>query len=255
MNLIEIKRLFTRPEPYISFIIGLLILNRPLIEAMLTGAIDSGSISQYLSVPFAMSDFTPFAAVFCVLPYANSFCEDYNTRFFRFIVCRSGTKKYAFSKSVITTISGGLVMSAIVFSTIILCGILADSPETPDKIEFMRDSIWVRSGIIYVMNGYLYLFLRVLLAFLFGCVWSSIGLTISTFITNRYVTYIAPFVIYQMMWFVFDETKWNPVYLLRCDSNFIPSLTFVFTYQSILILVFLTTSILMITRRVYTWSS
>ena len=246
----DIKRIFTRPLLYVAIVVGVIILNRPLIEALVSGSLGSGSLSQVLSVPFAMSDFTPFAAIFCSLPFSDSFCEDYNTGYIRSIVSRSGVRKYAIVRDVSVAISGGFSMFIIILITILFCGVLSDLPETPDKVEFMRNSIWVRSGIIYIAHGYPYLAIRLLFAFLFGSVWSLVGLTISTIFTNRYVTYIAPFVIYQSLWFVFDEEKWNPVYLLRCDSNFIPSLGFVIVYQFTIILFLSIISCFLIRKKV-----
>lgn len=250
MIAVEIKRILIRPALYISILLGLLILNRPLFENIISGTIGEGSISQFLSVPFALSDFTPFATVFCVLPYADSYCEDYNSGYYRFTVCRLGSKKYAYLRSVNVALSGGLVMASIILITILFCGSLANLSDTSDRIEFMRNSIWVRSGIIYVMNGIPYLALRVVFGFLFGCVWALVGLFISTILTNKYVTYIAPFVLYQLLWFVLAETKWNPVYLLRGDSGFIPSISFVLIYQTVVIILLLVVSSLLIRRKV-----
>lgn len=246
----EIRRIMNRPIIYISILVGVLILNRPLIEAVCTNALGSGSISQVLSVPLAMSDFTPFAAVFCVLPYADSFCDDYNSGSIYNIVSRSGIKKYSLIRGITVFVSGGIVMAIILLVTILFCGLLSDLPDTPETVQFMDKTIWVRSGIIYVMNGNLYLFLRIVLGFLFGGLWSLVGLFISTLICNRYVTYIAPFVIYQFMWFVFDETKWNPVYMLRGDSNFIPSLSFVLLYQFSAILFMYVLSVICVSKKV-----
>lgn len=249
MFISEIKRMFSRPLLYVSLIVGVILINRPLLESMLE-PVESASISQILSVPFAMSSFSPFAAIFCALPFADSFCEDFNTGYIRSVISRSGLKKYALARCLSVALSGGLVMAGIIAVTILHCGILADSPDTPETVEFMRNSIWMRSGIIFVMNGIPYLLLRVFFGFLFGCVWSLIGLLTSTILTNKYVTYIAPFVLYQMLWFVLNETMWNPVYMFRGDSNFIPSIGFVIAYQASLILVLILASFLLIQRKV-----
>ncbi len=249
MFMSETKRIFSRPLLYVSFIVGVLLINRPLLEAFFE-PVDSASITQILSVPLALSSFSPFAAIFCALPFADSFCEDFNSGYIRSVVSRTGVKKYALTRCLSVALSGGLVMAGIITVTIIHCGILADSPDTPESISFMRNSIWMRSGIIFVMNGIPYLLLRVLFGFLFGCVWSLIGLLISTVLTNKYVTYIAPFILYQMLWFLLNETMWNPVYMLRGDSNFIPSIAFVIVYQMVLILILIFSSCLLIKRKV-----
>lgn len=250
MLLGEIKRILSRPIFYITLIVGMFIINRPLLEGMCAGTMGAGSISQYLSIPFAMSDFTPFAALFCTLPFADSFCEDYNTGYYRLVIHRSGTNKYAFLRCFSVAFSGGIVMSGIILATIIICALLSDMPDTPETVDFMRNSIWFRSGIIFVMNGLPYSIMRVLFAFIFGNVWSLIGLVLSAILPNKYITVIAPFVIYQCLWFVLDETKWNPVYLLRGDSNYIPSISFVIMYQTINIILLFISSFLLIRKKV-----
>ncbi len=245
----EIKRMFSRPLLYVSFIVGVLLINRPLLVTMFEPS-GSGSISQYLSMPFALSSFSPFAAIFCAVPFADSFCDDFNSGYIRSVVSRAGVKRYALLRCLAVALSGGLVMAGIIAVTILHCGILADVPDTPETVAFMRNSIWMRSGIIFVMNGIPYLLLRVLFGFLFGCVWSLIGLFTSTILTNKYVTYIAPFVLYQMLWFVLSDSMWNPVYMFRGDSDFIPSISFVLVYQLVLILVLILFSCLLIRRKV-----
>ncbi|MCQ2534139.1 MAG: hypothetical protein MJ172_06195 [Clostridia bacterium] len=141
-------------------------------------------------------------------------------------------------------------MATIVFIVISLCVFLSKTPDTVETVDFLNRSIWVRTGIIYVCNGYLFYALRILLAFLFGAVWSIIGLAISTLITNKYVTLIVPFVIYQISWYSLPEKMINPVYLLRANFEGIPSVGFVVAYQSILIILFCTISVYGIRARV-----
>lgn len=231
----DLRRMALSPKIYVSFSIGVLILLRPLFAAIAQRA--DGSFFQFLSVPFGLSDFTPFAAVFCVLPFADSFCDDYNSGYVNAVCTRSGVKKYSVLRSLTVAISGGITMAAIVAVTILTCALLASQPDTAETVQFMRNSIWAKMDLILRFNGMVLVAVKVILAFMFGCLWALVGLAISTVFVNRYVTYIAPFVIYQGLWFLLPESPLNPVYLLRGDSNFIPSLWFMLCWQGFLIAV------------------
>lgn len=231
----DLKRMLKAPGIYLSVFLSLFILLRPLAGAFVEKA--NGTFLQILSVPFATSDFTPFAAIFCVLPFAGSFCEDYNSGYIKSIALRIGVKKYAQQRCLTVILSGGIMMALTVMIVIVVCACLANMPETEETVAFMRTTIWARMGILMKYHGILFVMLKVLLAFLFGAVWALIGLTISVFLTNLYITYIAPFTLYQILWLLLEGSAFNPVYLLRGDSNFIPSFEFILIYQVVIIIV------------------
>lgn len=228
------RRVIKRPHIYISIIIGVYVLLRPLKEAFF-GSV-TGTFSQFISVPFGLSDFTPFAALFCVFPFADSFCEDYNSGYFRFITTRVGIKSYSLQRCLTVSFTGGIVMAFMVFFALVVCAILANQPETFETALFMSGSIWWRMGIILKYNGIFLILCKTLLGFLFGCLWALVGLTVSTIIVNKYVTLIVPFVIYQGLRSMIGHSTFNPGYMLRGDSELLPSLWFVLAYQIILII-------------------
>lgn len=251
MFVADIRRILTKRLFFISIILGVLLILRPLLDSLLFTEIGEGSISQILSVPFALSDFTPFAAIFCVLPFADSFCEDLYTNYITFVAARVGKRKYVVTRAVTVMISGGMVMAIIVAITIVFCSMLSTSPDTPENTMFMRNSIWYKSGLMFKFGGFFYLALRVVFAYLFGNVWSLVGLVVSTVTTNKYAVLIVPFIIYELTWFILEGSKFNPVYLLRCDSEYIPSMGFVFIYQLLVIVVLFIFSVVGMNRKAF----
>lgn len=229
----DMKRMFHGAGFYLAFLISLLILLRPLKEAIFEKA--DGTFFQFLSVPLALSDFTPFAALFCVIPYAWSFCEDYNTGYIKNIISRIGIKKYSLQRCFTVMLSGGILMASIILTVCLICAGLATMPEISESAAFLSRTIWADLNLLFVADGLAVVGLRVLLAFLFGSLWSLSGLVVSVLITNRYITLIAPFVVYQILWFLLEGNAFNPVYQLRGDSNYLPSLWFVLGYQICLI--------------------
>lgn len=128
-------------------------------------------------------------------------------------------------------------MMAFVFGVVILiCAGLANLPETAETAAFMRKTIWAEMGLV-VEHPVLLGMLKILLAFLFGAVWAMVGLVVSVLCANPYITCIAPYVLYQVLWLLLEGSALNPVYYLRGDSDFIPSFWFAVVYQGSWILV------------------
>lgn len=225
----ELKSLFTSIKLYISIIIGAALFLHPLFSYTKSWSLLSPV--ELLSYPLATSDFTPFAALFCVLPYADSFCNDYNSGYYRFILYRISATKYAIMKCSIAAISGALVMATYMSLAVFLSNICAGEVNTVDSVVFMQHTVWGKSGIILFHDGVIYYALRIFVAAMFGSVWALVGLLTAAVIVNKYVTIVFPFVIYQFLWYIMSEKAINPVYLLRADDTRIPSLSFVIIYQ------------------------
>lgn len=230
----DIHRIATDKKAYLAFAAGLFLLLRPLFDIL--GYWHNYSPIELLSIPLGISDFSPFAAIFCVFPFSESFCEDINSGYYYSIVSRTGVKHYAMQRCFSVGLSGGIVVGAIMLATIGFCLIAVGINAPPDDYSFMDNTMWAQTGILQIWNGKLLYFIRVFVAFLFGYVWAMVGLTVSVLIPNRYVTLIAPFVLYQFLWFLMSESPFNPVYMFRGDSNFIPSFGFLLFYQCLIIL-------------------
>jgi len=243
----DIRRSLTGIRFWGSMGICLLILLRPLSGVLaeqilfrsLAGELSQrteATFFQLLSIPFATSGFTPFAAAFCPLPFSDSFCEDYNSAYSRHIVIRIGSRRYARGRTLCVMLTGGLMMAAVVLITCLICAGLADQPESEETVAFMARSVWGRMDLLLLMHGRVVVGLKVMLAFLFGSLWALVGLAVSVIWTNRYITVIAPFAFYQALWLRLEGKGWNPVYLLRGDSDYIPSLGYIFLVQGTCIL-------------------
>ena len=83
--------------------------------------------------------------------------------------------------------------------------------------------------------------LLLVLAFLFGAVWSNVGLCISAFIPNRYIALAAPFALYFVTHLIFYRIGFllvlSPVNMLMPATTFIPNISYPFIYQAVLFVV------------------
>ena len=245
----DIQRFLYSMSFIISILLAFILLFRPLLTNWITWGFRgiAADAMTLLSEPLALSSFTPFAVLFCALPYSISFCEDYNSGYMRTIIVRIGKFRYIANRIISVMFSGTLAMGIPIATIILLCVIGATQPITQDTLDWLP-----RNWIPYTqhMSGLWMFILKILLAMLFGAVWSLMALFISTLIPNRYVTLIAPFVIYQAMWALLPESQWNPLYQLRADFEGLPSIWFSFTYQICLTCILVFASALGMRRRI-----
>ena len=187
-----------------------------------------------LTIPMALSGFVPFAAIFAVIPYSTSFCDDYNSGYIKVILSRIGSKRYMNTRILSVAISGAAAIGIpffIIFSLISLIGI----PTTQENLsQFYLGLSWL--PFVAIGGGTLVLAAKLLLSILFGAVWALVGLAVSSWFTNRYVTIIAPFVLYQGLWILLQGSPYNPLGMLRGDFGltgaFVGSYPYVLLYQT-----------------------
>ncbi len=173
----------------------------------------------YVADMMALSGFSPFACIFPSLASSVSFCEEYNSGYFPFILHRSGFKRYWRSKFGGVGIVGGLTLLIPTLIAFLLV-IIFSYPESADinyiySYGFWEITMWKKY--ITVAGGLLVMGMKLILIFVFGFLWALVPLAISTWLPNRYVTLIAPFVIYQSLWSLLYGSIFNPLHLLRCD--------------------------------------
>lgn len=225
--LVDVRRLLHAPRLYISFAIALAVLLRPLIDEIQFWHIKSPM--QLLSGSLNASDYSGFAALFSVLPFADSFCVDHDSAFSYSIAVRCGCRKYALSRVITVALSGAIVIGGSILLTILICCACAGMPESSDSIAFMSETLWAYEGLLE--SPFAIYVLKTGLGIVFGMEWALLGLAVSTIVQNKYMTLILPFLVYQVLWILLSDLPINPVYLLKCDARIVPSIAFAFVYQ------------------------
>ena len=140
----EVKRMVCSWRLPFAVLAGLLLMLHALFD--IYGTWDHYSAMVLLSFPLSLSDFTPFAALFCVIPYSDSYAEDFSNEVAFHISVRMGPRKYAFVRCICVSLAGAFVMTIIMSCTIAVCLLGAGAPETNDTILFLQGTVWWRSG-------------------------------------------------------------------------------------------------------------
>lgn len=213
----DIKRSFFN----IGFLVGVggltaLLLHSAVVYSGLTGLQDSYFI---LVDAWAISGFIPMLPVFPVLPYASRFCEEYVSGYHRMIFARMRPEKFALVRMISVGLSGG---SAVAVPILILC-LAADwfgisEITDPNALRVPAD---LKMVVISMKYGYgTLVFLKVLLGFLFGATWAMVGLAFAVWFSNKYVSLIGSFVLYESLWILCDGKLriLNPTQLVRGDG-------------------------------------
>lgn len=211
----DVKCAFQEKFFWISMLLLLAILFHGMIMYTNMDASTGTSTYVYIVNAMALSGFGPFAAVFPSMGYSVRFCEEYNSGYFQMIRSRISWKKYASARMVSVGLSGGMIV-AIPIMIVCIFAYIKGVPGVPQDgflqglqvVEYIE-----KYGDLFVLS------FKVLLGFLFGVMFSLVGLAFAVWSCNRYVTVIAPFVLYEAMWVVFYRyPMFNPIYLYRGDD-------------------------------------
>ena len=133
-----------------------------------------------------------------VLPATITFCDELNTGYVKYILVRKKQNRYILSRMIANALAGG-VATALPLLLLAVLMLPVTEPYTLEMLESgsytpLHQSIF--SGIEMVWGGYLCVLVIVLLGFVFGFVWSTLGLGISALVPNRYVALCAPFILF-----------------------------------------------------------
>lgn len=191
----------------------------------------------------ALSGFDLFAPILAVLPATTLFCEDYNSGYIKSILNRVEKKRYIQEIAICSSVSGGFAVFLPSLITSIFY-IVNGKPNTPENAGINYFTVFdetVYSKLQFVWGGLLMVILLLVLAFLFGAVWSNVGLCISAFIPNRYIALAAPFALYFVTHLIFYRIGFllvlSPVNMLMPATTFIPNISYPFIYQAVLFVV------------------
>ena len=195
-----------------------------------------------MAVSHSLSGYDLFAPILAVLPAAAAFCDDYNSGYIKSILSRTSKGRYIREALLCSSIAGGLA----VFLPCFLSGLFylangkLNTPENGNGWGYSTSfDETVYAGMQYVWSGLLLALMLMALAFLFGAVWSGVGLLVSALLPNKYLALAAPFALYFSMHLIFYRTEFllvlSPVNMLMPNTTFIPFPLYPLLYEALLL--------------------
>lgn len=218
----DIRRSFINP----GFFTGIFGLGALLAYNFAADSFRSGSPYFAIVNILAASGFIVFLPVFPVLGYASRFCEEYESGYYRFILSRMEPRKYAQVRSISVALSGGAIV-AIPYLLVCFAAVVLEGPGLAGVNSLGLDAsgvnvLRVETELEMVAIGQNYgigvmVAVKVLLGFLFGAAWALVGLAFAAWMPNKYVSLIAPFVLYESLYILMPNDL-NPAQLVRGDD-------------------------------------
>lgn len=208
----DIRRSFTSP----GFFAGMFGLGALLTYNYVTESYCSGDPYYAIVNILAVSGFTVFLPVFPVLGYASEFCGEYESGYYRLILARMRPWQFARVRMFSVGLSGGVIV-ALPYLLVCLAILYLETPERTG-IDFLRVEADVEMVVIGHACGVgVMVAVKVLLGFLFGATWALVGLAFAVWMPNKYVSLIAPFVLYQASYLLLPDLL-KPAMLVRGDD-------------------------------------
>ncbi len=139
----------------------------------------------------ALMDILPFAAV---IPFGAGFAEDWEFHAFHYLISRISSKRYRLSKIIAGTVAGGLItsLSMIIFLLAALPFAELNPAAVSTYFQYMNDI--VKQG-----RWVLYFSFHVALTFIFGALWASASMLMSTVTANRSMIYAVPILLNSVL--------------------------------------------------------
>lgn len=153
----------------------------------------------------AIYGFVLFAPLAATLPYADSYLRDRNQGFARYTLLRMTHRRYLISKFAINGLVGGLAV-ALPMALFFGYTFSVYARTLPPLAWSGYTEEWMRAigflGGLFVPYPNLYVFARIMLGFLFGVTYATLGMAISPFVRSRYIVLAFPLVFFLIFSFM-----------------------------------------------------
>lgn len=135
---------------------------------------------------------TYFLPIFAAVPFATSFCKEYNLHVLPFIVSREGKRKYCIVKYIINALCGGFVVAMAVGILLLLLSTILPIADTALQDVMISERFHTYVAIYHPFE---YGLIEIFSAFLTGILWSSVALCVSLYISDHFVVLVSPYFI------------------------------------------------------------
>ena len=143
--------------------------------------------------------FTSISILCCTALNCTSFLNDYRSDYYRNAVLRSGKLNYTLSKYLSCVFCGGLTLciglELFIFVLMLRFPLVSDDSSYRELYIYSADKIFT-GELLESGHNVGFFAIYAFLAFLFGALWSAVGICVSSFITDKYVASFSPYVIW-----------------------------------------------------------
>lgn len=235
--LLDIRRNVFSPISIVSVILSLLMLSEKLISI----EVNYYSYGDLISYCFLFTPFIVFAPIISSVVGSGIICDDIQSGCIKSILIRMSKEKYAVCKFISGICSGGLVMgiaSAVLMGIIMLIGI----PIGMDYNSTLNGPFdgTAFESIQYLSDGLYVILMTIILSFIFGAVWTAVGMAFSVYVHQKYLAIAFPLVLYYLLNMLSLKVegllKFAPMYTIVPGTTVINSIAFIFIEQIVFLI-------------------
>ena len=151
-----------------------------------------------------------FVPIISVLPMGSCFIEDIKNNYIKYYIFRSKRFPYILGRSLGVYVSGGLsILSGILIAYFLAALLFMPIEKAPDMTSNLS------SGFRQVLSSGM-------LFFLSGGFWALVGLSLSTFMESKYISYASPFISFYLLMIV-HERYLNHLFIINPKEWLVPS--------------------------------
>lgn len=194
----ELKRnIFSAKFPAMALLITAAYLAGSIEEIKFMWNSKTADIIYLFDLTHNIGSFTNICVLCCTALNSIGFLRDHKTGFLRHCVLRNGKRAYFSAKYSACALSGGLILAVGQTLFILLLSIRFPlfSPDGSAKEQYSMIRNIFTSELVLSENIIGFFAVYVLFAFLYGAMWSGLGLMISTFIDDYYAASFSPYIL------------------------------------------------------------
>lgn len=184
------KKRFLFSALILSIIICVSSLDTLLYLFPVTSLLENDYHTRLVCEAMYSDEVNSFVPILSGLPFAANYIEEIKSRFSRYVLIRSSYKSYIISRIVACFLSGGFVVLTGVLNTWGLAALVFGPMENKvDIVTNIRKEFFQSTSILCLIGGF----------------WAVVGMTVSTFMESRYISYATPFVFYYLLVILYER--------------------------------------------------
>lgn len=216
----DVKRAFSTKWLYLSVAFMLLFAALTRADTIMEIIRDKESLEVGWTIKFIRETLTGEAMFFCLpvlctFPFATSFIDEYKSGILRFSVTRTNRRVWLSSKVITAALAGGSMLvvgaASVCMAAAIIFGPLEISGT--EQLFSTAQDLGAAAGEFGEAGGFAIVFTLLLRYFFFGALGSVTGLYVSTAVNNRYMAWLAPFMVEYLL-IIFCERYVEDVIIL-----------------------------------------
>lgn len=146
--------------------------------------------TDFILNAFRSDTMTSFIPILAVLPFTANYIDDVKSKFARLILIRTDYTTYLMGRILVCFLSGGFVIVAGILLSWGVSALLFLPMEKAAEHQTSSAPLLLKTCVLLFLNGGL---------------WAVMGMTMSTIMESKYISYASPFIVYYLLVILYER--------------------------------------------------